>query len=191
MLLVCCMIVETKPSLVNTNKYNIKGGGGGERNDIKIQVAFPYILYLPWQMLLLQKFLLCFSWYKRKVSGLVACVKERRAFEQYHFHVVHQWTWPRIPRVPLQRSQRGAWLQRLSHATNADANAKEVMVEDSTFHSLPGNHQAEKYGLLAKISKLQNVDVNEVCTTTNIRTHLPRFTCSKSSIIHICLITCL
>lgn len=37
------------------------------------------------------------------------------------------------------------------------------MVAEDTFHSLPGNHQIERYALLAKITKLQNVDVNEVC----------------------------
>jgi len=34
------------------------------------------------------------------------------------------------------------------------------MVEEG-YHSLPGNHQATRYDLLSKISKLQNVDVNE------------------------------
>jgi hypothetical protein len=37
-----------------------------------------------------------------------------------------------------------------------------MVAEGDHFHSLPGNYQAEKYALLAKISKLQNVDVNEV-----------------------------
>eukprot|EP00026_Physarum_polycephalum_P008162 Phypoly_transcript_08240.p1 GENE.Phypoly_transcript_08240~~Phypoly_transcript_08240.p1 ORF type:complete len:198 (-),score=33.29 Phypoly_transcript_08240:75-668(-) len=36
-----------------------------------------------------------------------------------------------------------------------------MVADGDTFHSLPGNYQIEKYNLLSKISKLQNVDVNE------------------------------